>query len=37
MNWESIKDKEKNMKKIIDRFLPWALYWCLIGLVFVED
>ena len=37
MNWESIRDKEKNAKKMIDRFVSWLVYWGLIGVIFVED
>jgi dynein heavy chain, axonemal len=35
MNWESIRDKEKNTKKMVDRFISWLLYWSLLGIVFV--
>ena len=37
MNWESIRDKEKNAKKMIDRFISWLLYWSLLGVVHVDD
>jgi hypothetical protein len=35
MNWESIREKEKNMKKIIEKFVAWAIYWSLYGLVLI--
>ena len=37
MNWESIRDKEKNAKKMIDRFISWLAYWSLLGVVLVDD
>ena len=25
------------MKKLIERFVAWGVYWCLVGVVAVED
>jgi hypothetical protein len=37
MNWESMREKEKSMRKIVDRFVAWCTYWTLLGVVLVED
>ena len=37
MNWENIRDKEKNAKTMIDRFISWLAYWSLLGVVLVDD
>ena len=36
-NWESIRDKEKNYRKTIDRFISWLAFWSLIGVVCIDD
>ena len=35
MNWESIREKEKTSKKMIESFTSWLLFWSLLGVVFV--
>lgn len=37
MNWESVRDKEKSSRRLIDRFVSWLLYWSLLGIVLVSD
>lgn len=37
MNWESIRDKEKSSKRVIDRLVSWLLYWSLLGIVLSND
>ena len=37
MNWESVREKEKGMRKLVERFVAWTIYWGMVGLVAVED
>jgi hypothetical protein len=37
MNWESIREKEKNMKKIMEKFVVWAIFWSVYELALIED
>ena len=37
MNWESVREREKGMKKLVERFVAWVIYWALLAIVFVED
>lgn len=36
MNWETIKESEKNLRKNIDKFVQWVIVWSLMGLVSQE-
>ena len=37
MNWNTIKEKDKNNKKIIEKFSVWVLFWSLSGLIDPEN
>ena len=37
MNWDTIKQKDKNNKKTFEKFALWAVFWSLSGLVASED
>lgn len=37
MNWETIKESEKNLRKNIDKFVIWTILWALVGLVSPDD
>lgn len=37
MNWETIKESEKNLRKNIDKFVLWVIVWTLINFIAPED